>query len=237
MLSGRLVGAEALIRWRHPERGLVMPDEFIPIAEENGLILPIGEWVLRQVCRQIRAWLGDGLPPLTIAVNLSARQFRQEDLVERIRGIVEEFAVDPACIELEITESTAMEQADITVELFRALRAAGFCIAIDDFGTGYSSLSYLRRFPVDRLKIDRSFVLDIADDPNDAAIAHAVIKMAASLGLKVVAEGVETDAQRQFLQERGCDYLQGYWYGKPMDAEAFAAFVRTALGKGEMPEA
>jgi diguanylate cyclase (GGDEF)-like protein/PAS domain S-box-containing protein len=228
VLTGRLVGAEALIRWRHPERGLVMPDEFIPMAEENGLILPIGEWVLRQVCRQIRLWREAGVPVVTIAVNLSARQFRQDNLAEHILDIVAASGVAPSDLELEITESTAMEQADMTVAQCQALRAAGFGIAIDDFGTGYSSLSYLRRFPVDRLKIDRSFVLDIADDPNDAAITQAVIHMASSLGLKVVAEGVETDLQQQFLQERGCDFLQGYWFGKPMDAEAFAAFVADA---------
>ena len=229
--SGRLVGAEALIRWRHPERGLVAPAEFIPLAEENGLILPIGEWVLRQVCRQLCAWRDAGLPPLTVAVNLSARQFRQENLAEAIRKILAETGCDPAAVELEITESTAMEHADESAAVLNTLHRLGLGIAIDDFGTGYSSLSYLKRFPVDKLKIDRSFIMDIPADLNDAAIARAIIQMATSLGLTVVAEGVETQAQRDFLALHGCRLLQGYWYAKPMDAGAFAEFAaRTGDG-------
>ncbi|TAN46841.1 MAG: EAL domain-containing protein [Methylococcaceae bacterium] len=223
--SGRLVGAEALIRWQHPERGLLTPDAFIPTAEDNGLIMPIGEWVLRQVCRQIHAWREAGLQPPVIAVNLSARQFRQDNLVDCVRGILSEAGIAPASIELEITESAAMDRAETATAVFHALHELGVGIAIDDFGTGYSSLSYLKRFPVDKLKIDRSFIMDIPDDPNDAAIAQAIIHMAAGLGLQVVAEGVETEAQRDFLRQKGCDFLQGYWFDKPMPGEAFAALL------------
>ena len=226
LASKQLVGAEALIGWMHPERGLLPPDEFISVAEETGLILPIGEWVLRQVCNQIRRWREAELPPFTVAVNLSARQFRQNHLAERIQSILEETGVDPAAIDLEITEGTTMERAEVSVTVLQALHDLGLGITIDNFGTGYSSLSYLKRFPVDKLKIDRSFVRDIPDDPNDVAITRAVIQMAASLGLKVVAEGVETDDQLNSLRDWGCDILQGYWYGRPMEAEAFAAFAR-----------
>ncbi len=228
MQSGLLVGAEALIRWRHPERGMVPPLQFIPLAEENGMILPIGAWVLREVCRRISAWQQAGLPALRVAVNLSPRQFRQESLVASILGALEEFAVPASALELEITESSVMDNPDAAVLQLKKLNQHGLSIAIDDFGTGYSSLSYLKRFPVSKLKIDRSFVMDIPGDANDTAIAIAVIQLAKSLGLKTVAEGVETAAQREFLAAQGCDFLQGYWYGKPMDAAAFETFARQA---------
>ncbi|WIM04907.1 MAG: EAL domain-containing protein [Candidatus Nitricoxidivorans perseverans] len=224
--TGRMAGAEALIRWRHPVHGLVMPDRFIPIAEESGLIVPIGEWVLREVCRQVRAWRTAGLPPFFIAVNLSARQFAQERLAERICGILAEMDVEPAAIELEITESTVMDRADNAAAVLRDLHERGFRIAIDDFGTGYSSLGYLKRFPVDKLKIDRSFVMDIPGDANDAAIASAIIQMAKILGLEVVAEGVETDAQHEFLRTQGCAFQQGFRYSRPLDVAAFESFLR-----------
>jgi diguanylate cyclase (GGDEF)-like protein len=226
--SGRMVGAEALIRWHHPERGMVSPLEFIPLAEENGMILPIGTWVLREVCRQIKAWRELGLTDLRFAVNLSPRQFRQENLVDNILGILREFDVPPSALELEITEGSVMENADTAVSLLNQLSRHGLSIAIDDFGTGYSSLSHLKRFPVSKLKIDRSFVMDIPGDPDDSAIAIAVIQLARSLGLKTVAEGVETAEQRQFLSGQGCDMLQGYWYSKPLDAPSFEAFARHA---------
>jgi EAL domain-containing protein (putative c-di-GMP-specific phosphodiesterase class I) len=229
VVSGRPVGAEALIRWRHPQRGLLGPDEFIPLAEENGMILPIGEWVLREVCRQLVCWRERGLPMLPVAVNLSARQFRREELAGHICDVLREAGVPARAIELEITESTAMAQADASGDTLRALHDAGLSIAIDDFGTGYSSLGYLKRFPVDKLKIDRSFVMDIPHDANDTAIAVAIIRMARALGIQVVAEGVETEAQRDFLREQGCPFLQGYWYSRPLDAEAYEAFVRAAL--------
>lgn len=231
--TGRLLGAEALIRWRHPERGLVAPDQFIPLAEETGLILPIGEWVLDEVCRQLQQWRDEGLPLLTIAVNLSARQFRQERLVERILAILSNADVSPRAIELEITETTIMERAESAAAVLRNLHDHGFRIAIDDFGTGYSSLGYLKRFPVDNLKIDRSFIMDIPHDSNDAAIASAVIQMAKSLGLKVVAEGVETAQQRDFLRQQGCSMFQGYWLSRPLDAATFAeSFLRGPVLNG-----
>jgi EAL domain-containing protein (putative c-di-GMP-specific phosphodiesterase class I) len=228
MRSGRLVGAEALIRWHHPERGMVPPIEFIPLAEENGMILPIGTWVLREVCRQIKVWCELGLTGLRFAVNLSPRQFHQENLVGNILAILREFDVPASALELEITEGSVMENPDAAVTLLNHLNQHGLSIAIDDFGTGYSSLGYLKRFPVSKLKIDRSFVMDIPGDPDDSAIAIAVIQLARSLGLKVVAEGVETTEQRQFLSEQGCDMLQGYWYSKPLDAASFEAFALQA---------
>ncbi|GAO36932.1 diguanylate cyclase [Sulfuricella sp. T08] len=225
LASGRLVGAEALIRWHHPERGMVSPLDFIPLAEENGMILPIGTWVLREVCRQIKVWRELGLTDLRFAVNLSPRQFHQENLVGKIIGILREFDVPASALELEITESSVMENPDAAVSLLNQLNQHGLSIAIDDFGTGYSSLGYLKRFPVSKLKIDRSFVMDIPGDPDDSAIAIAVIQLGRSLGLKVVAEGVETAEQRQFLSDQGCDMLQGYWYSKPLDAASFEAFA------------
>jgi diguanylate cyclase (GGDEF)-like protein/PAS domain S-box-containing protein len=227
--SGRLVGAEALIRWHHPERGMVSPLEFIPLAEENGMILPIGTWVLREVCRQVSAWRALGLTDLRFAVNLSPRQFRQENLVGNILGILREFDVPASALELEITEGSVMENPDAAVILLHQLNLHGLSISIDDFGTGYSSLGYLKRFPVGKLKIDRSFVMDIPGDPDDSAIAIAVIQLARSLGLKTVAEGVETDEQLQFLRDQGCDIQQGYWYSKPLDAAAFEAFALQAI--------
>ena len=216
--SGRLVGAEALIRWHHPERGMVSPLEFIPLAEENGMILPIGTWVLREVCRQVSAWRALGLTDLRFAVNLSPRQFRQENLVGNILGILREFDVPASALELEITEGSVMENPDAAVILLHQLNLHGLSISIDDFGTGYSSLSYLKRFPVGKLKIDRSFVMDIPGDPDDSAIAIAVIQLARSLGLKTVAEGVETAEQLQLLSYQDCDIQQGCWYTKQLDA-------------------
>jgi diguanylate cyclase (GGDEF)-like protein/PAS domain S-box-containing protein len=226
--SGRLVGAEALIRWHHPERGMVSPLEFIPLAEENGMILSIGTWVLREVCRQVSAWRALGLTDLRFAVNLSPRQFRQENLVGNILGILREFDMPASALELEITEGSVMENPDAAVILLHQLKLHGLSISIDDFGTGYSSLSYLKRFPVGKLKIDRSFVMDIPGDPDDSAIATAVIQLARSLGLKTVAEGVETAEQLQFLSDQGCDIQQGYWYSKPLAASAFEAFALQA---------
>lgn len=225
LASGRLVGAEALIRWHHPERGMVSPLQFIPLAEENGMILPIGTWVLREVCRQIKVWRDMGLTSLRFAVNLSPRQFHDENLLGNIIAILREFDVPASALELEITESSVMENADAAERLLNHLHRHGLSIAIDDFGTGYSSLGYLKRFPVSKLKIDRSFVMDIPGDPDDSAIAIAVIQLGRSLGLKVVAEGVETGEQKQFLNDHGCDMLQGYWYSKPLDAAAFQTFA------------
>ena len=221
MASGRLLGAEALVRWRHPLKGLVAPADFIPVAEETGLIVALGEQVLRAACRQIADWQRRGLTPLTVAVNLSPRQFRQADLVATIAGILAETGADPARLELEITESAAMQNADEAVAALRRLRAMGVGLAIDDFGTGYSSLSYLKRFPIDKLKIDRSFVQGVPDDGDDTAIVQAIAAMAGSLKLKLLAEGVESEAQRAFLESLGCAEAQGWLFGRALPAADF----------------
>ncbi|MBI2912884.1 MAG: EAL domain-containing protein, partial [Chloroflexi bacterium] len=217
--NGRIVGVEALLRWQHPQRGLVLPGEFIPLAEETGLILPLGEWVLRTACAQHKAWQATGLPPLRVAVNLSARQFLQSNLVQVVVRTLNESGLDPRYLELEITESVASQNADFAILVLRELRDMGVRISVDDFGAGYSSLSYLKDFPIHTLKIDRSFVRDLTTDPNDAAIASAIIALAHSLGLNVVAEGVETEEQLAFLKERQCDEFQGYLLARPMPAE------------------
>ena len=217
--SGRVVGVEALLRWNHPERGLVPPNEFIPLLEENNLIIPVGEWVLRTACAQCRAWLDAGLPPLRMAVNLSARQFRQDNLVEMIDSILRETGIGAKLLELELTEGLLMENTSETSTILGQLKSRGVLVAIDDFATGYSSLSYLKRFPIDRLKIDRSFVRDIITDSNDAAIAMAVISLGRSLGLSVIAEGVETAAQLEFLGVQKCDEYQGFHFSRPVPPE------------------
>jgi diguanylate cyclase (GGDEF)-like protein/PAS domain S-box-containing protein len=221
MADGTLLGAEALVRWRHPVKGLVSPVDFIPVAEETGLIVALGEQVLRAACRQIVAWAESGRAPVMVAVNLSARQFRQPDLVTTIALILEETGAAPARLELEITESVAMLDADSAIAALRQLRAMGISLAIDDFGTGYSSLSYLKRFPIHRLKIDRSFIQNIPDDNDDTAIVRAIAAMAGSLKLELLAEGVETEAQRRFLESAGCTVAQGYLFGRPMPAAEF----------------
>lgn len=225
--NGETLGAEALLRWQHPEYGLVSPEVFIPLAEENGLIIPIGEWVMREVCHRISRWHQQGIAPKTVSVNLSARQFRQHDLVERIFAITEEYCLLPQRLEIEVTESVAMEDAEVASQRLHALSERGFSIAIDDFGTGYSSLSYLKRFPADRIKLDRSFVGEIPQDSDSMAVASAVIKLASSLGYEVIAEGVENEAQREFLLNEGCNMMQGYLFGRPLVAEEFEAYMRS----------
>jgi EAL domain-containing protein (putative c-di-GMP-specific phosphodiesterase class I) len=226
LLTGRLIGMEALVRWQHPEMGLVTPDKFIPLAEESGLIIPIGEWVLKTACRQNKAWNDMGYGPLRVAVNLSGRQFKQGDLAESVAAVLGETGLPPSLLELEITESTIMHNAEETIVTLRRLKEMGISLAIDDFGTGYSSLSYLKHFPIDRLKIDRSFVLDITTDPDDAAIAEAIISMAHSLKLKVTAEGVEQPDQLHFLSQRNCDEMQGYLVSRPISAEDFTLLLQ-----------
>ncbi len=223
--TGRVTGMEALIRWQHPERGLLAPGEFIAVAEDSGLIVPIGAWVLEEACRQARAWRDGGLPPLRLAVNLSPRQFRQKALVDRIGAVLDRTGFPAALLELEITESVLMDQDARVSEVFTGLKALGVSISIDDFGTGYSSLSYLRRFPVDTLKIDRSFVREVPVNLDDVAIVRAVISMARSLRLTTVAEGVETEDQMRFLRAEGCDGLQGWLHGRPMPPDEFARLV------------
>lgn len=219
--SKRVIGVEALIRWNSPELGFVSPEDFIPIAEEVGLIVPIGEWVLRTACTQNRAWQNEGHAPLVMSVNLSARQFREKNLVDKIMDILIETRLEARYLDLEITESLIMNHADSTIILLERLHELGVGLSIDDFGTGYSSLAYLKRFPVQSLKIDQSFVRDLTTDADDAAIVTAVVAMARSLKLKVIAEGVETKEQLDFLATLQCDEYQGYYFGRPVPAESF----------------
>jgi diguanylate cyclase (GGDEF)-like protein/PAS domain S-box-containing protein len=217
--TGRIVGMEALLRWKHPVFGMVQPARFIQLAEEMGLIVPIGLWVVRTACCQSIAWQQIGLGQMRIAVNLSARQFYQQDLVDSIVQILGETGLAPHLLELELTESMMMNDVEQAVDILRSLKAIGVHLSIDDFGTGYSSLSYLKRFPIDLLKIDQSFVRDITVDPDDAAIVLSIISLAHSLRLTVIAEGVETEAQLAYLRRHGCDYMQGYYFSHPLPAE------------------
>jgi diguanylate cyclase (GGDEF)-like protein len=233
--SGAIIGAEALVRWSHPEWALVRPARFIPLAEETGLIVPLGEWVLREACRQARAWLDQGLRPGVVSVNLSARQFRQEGLVHTVSRILEETRLDPSQLEMELTESMVMHNVEAAIATLQGLKSLGVALSMDDFGTGYSSLSYLKQLPVDTLKIDRSFVRDIGagEDPDEGVIAQAIISLGHSLRLKVIAEGVETDAQVRFLKRHGCDEVQGFLYGEPVAPDAYAQLLEKAKRKGK----
>ncbi|NGZ87173.1 EAL domain-containing protein [Duganella aceris] len=226
LASGRIIGMEALVRWRHPTRGMVAPVEFIPLAEETGLINPLGDWVLRTACAQLQQFICAGLPQMRVAVNLSVRQLLQKDFAASVEAVLADTGLAPHLLELEITESTLMENAQDTLAALHRLRGLGVRLSIDDFGTGYSSLSYLKRFPVDIIKIDRSFVNDVPQDADDAAIVSAIIALAHSLRLEVVAEGVETEAQLQFLRDRRCDMMQGYLLSPAVPAEQFAELVR-----------
>ena len=223
--SGRITGGEALIRWTHPVRGVVSPSQLIALAEETGLIIAIGDWVLRTVCGDCNRWAAQGLPVVPMAVNLSVRQFGREGMADSIAAMLNDSGLEASQLELEITESAVMDNAERAAVVLERLHAMGVRVALDDFGTGYSSLGYLKRFPVDSVKIDRSFISDIPQDKDDVAITRAVIAMAHSLQLKVVAEGVETAGQARFLREHGCDELQGYLFGEPCDAAAFGALL------------
>ncbi|MGB7823206.1 MAG: EAL domain-containing protein, partial [Candidatus Sulfotelmatobacter sp.] len=224
--TGRITGLEALLRWQHPDLGLVPPDKFIRIAENSGLIVPIGEWVVRTACRQARKWQDEGLPPVSVAVNVSAVQFRQEGFCELIRRVLHETGLAPQYLELELTESLLLANADLMLSVVQELKAMGVTLAIDDFGTGYSSFSYLRQFRVSKLKIDRVFIRDVAVNPDDAAITSAIISMAKSLGLKVIAEGVEDESQMSFLRAHQCDEIQGYYFSKPLAVDKVADKLR-----------
>lgn len=226
--TGRIFAAEALLRWNHPVRGIISPSVFIPLAEETGLIVPIGDWALRAACRQLKAWQDAGLPPLIISVNVSARQFRERNWASRVAEILKETGLEARYLELELTESLIMQDVPGAIATMHALEAIGVHLAIDDFGTGYSSLSALKRFPVRRLKIDRSFVTDIPLDADDMAITYAIISLAQKLGLRVIAEGVESEAQVEFLQKAGCDEIQGYFFSRPLSAEAFESLLSSA---------
>jgi EAL domain-containing protein (putative c-di-GMP-specific phosphodiesterase class I) len=223
--SSQPTGVEALIRWLHPTDGMIAPDRFIPVAEETGIIVEIGEWVLLNACREMKRWIDAGLKPLRMAVNVSARQLRRRDFCETVAGVLAESGLPPELLELEITESSVMENPQEAIVILESLGRMGVTLAIDDFGTGYSSLAYLKLFPIDHLKIDRSFVADIEHDLNDRAIAFGTIALAHSLGLRVIAEGVETDDQLELLRTNGCDEVQGYLFSKPLTGGAAFAFL------------
>ncbi|MEP6523281.1 EAL domain-containing protein [Microcoleus vaginatus DQ-U2] len=225
--TGKMIGAEALVRWNHPERGRVSPGEFIPMAEEMGLIAPLGEWVLETACRQAQTWQRAGLPPLRVAVNVSARQFERKNFTERVSEILTETGLDPKYLELELTESLVLQDEIAAAKAFTVWRDLGIRIAIDDFGTGYSSLSYPKRFPFDAIKIDKSFIRDIADDRQNAAITVAIIQMAHCMNMRVVAEGVENEQELDFLCDRECDEIQGYFFSQPLPRAEFEALLKS----------
>jgi EAL domain-containing protein (putative c-di-GMP-specific phosphodiesterase class I) len=224
---GRVTGAEVLVRWLHPEQGMVPPAKFIPLAEETGLILPLGQWVLKTACTQLASWaIQPDMAHLIVAVNVSAKEFCGADFVFKVLEIIDQTGADPKKLKLELTESLLVNNIEDVIEKMFALRAKGVSFSLDDFGTGYSSLSYLKRLPLDQLKIDQSFVRDVLIDPNDAAIARTIVALAQSLGLGVIAEGVETDTQRVFLASSGCHACQGYFFSCPLAVDAFEVFVR-----------
>jgi EAL domain-containing protein (putative c-di-GMP-specific phosphodiesterase class I)/FixJ family two-component response regulator len=226
MRSGRVAGMEALLRWRHPRLDIVSPIRFVGLAEEMGLIVPIGTWILRTACRQSKVWQEAGLPALRVAVNMSPRQFYLDDIVARVQEALTETGLEPGCLEIELTESLLMTNIEQAVDTLAKLKAMGVRLAIDDFGTGYSSLSYLKRFPIDVLKIDQSFVRDVTINSQDATIVQSIISLAHSLRLQVIAEGVETEAQLAYLQRHGCDEMQGYYFSRPLSADAMTELLQ-----------
>jgi EAL domain-containing protein (putative c-di-GMP-specific phosphodiesterase class I) len=224
--TGTVRSAEALLRWRHPERGLVPPDEFIPVAEETGQIGAIGVWVLQQACLQAKAWRDQGLPSLRVGVNISAVQFHQPGLVDSVRAALDNAGLEPRHLEIELTETCVMSNPEESIAVLEALSRMGVLVSVDDFGTGYSSMSYLRRFPIDKLKIDRTFVAEMDTRPDDASIVQAIVSLAHGLRLKVVAEGVENEAQLMALKALGCDQYQGYYCSPALPAAEFEQLVR-----------
>src|SRR5579862_7932194 len=224
--TGKVIGLEALLRWQHPEMGLVPPDKFITIAENSGLIVPIGEWVLRTACRQARAWRDEGLFAVSVAVNVSAAQLRQGSFCQLVKEVLEETGLAPHQLELELTESLLLANTGIMLSGLQELRKMGTKLSVDDFGKGYSSLSYLRQFPISKLKIDRSFIRNVTVNSDDAAIAATIISMAKSLHLKVIAEGVETEEQMSFLRTQQCDEIQGYYFSEPLPADELSDKMR-----------
>lgn len=223
--SGAVIGAEALIRWQHPEFGLLPPGKFITLAEDSGLIVPIGEWALREACRQAMAWRQQGLPDLVMAVNLSAIQFRRGNLDETVISALKDSGLDPQFLELELTESILIGDTENVLQTVQRLKMLGIKLSLDDFGTGYSSLSYLKRFAVDKVKIDQSFIRDMDKNPSDAAIVRAIIQMSKSLGLRTIAEGIEEEYLIKYLQIYHCDEAQGYYYSRPIPSEDFVQWV------------
>jgi diguanylate cyclase (GGDEF)-like protein/PAS domain S-box-containing protein len=235
MVTGQMIGVEALLRWRHPEAGLISPSSFIRVAEDTGLIIPIGEWVLRTACTQARAWQDAGYPHFRMAINISSRQFDQPDFVDMLDGVLRDTGLSPHSLELELTESIVMENVPETIMTLTDLKVRGVNLAIDDFGTGYSSLSYLKHFPFDRLKIAQEFVRDIPTDPEDAAIVEAITAMANSLGLEVIAEGVEKREQLQFLQDCHCKEMQGFYFARPMIATEMTGLLKQKWRQKPLP--
>ena len=233
MKSGSVFGAETLIRWQHPQRGLIVPDLFIPLAEETGLVSEIGEWVLRTVCEQSGHLREAGMPALNLSVNVSRYQFTHYEFENRVLQILDETKMNPAVLVLEVTESAMTDDEENAIGIMRRIRDAGLRWSLDDFGTGYSSLSYLKRFPVDTLKIDRTFVRDVITDADDEALIRAIVAMAHSLKVKVVAEGIETREQRQFLEGLGCEYGQGFFFARPLEIEAFKKYVGESVARVE----
>jgi len=222
----RVVGVEALLRWKHPQHGFVPPDQFIPLAEQNGLIIPISDWALEQCCKQLQQWHQEGLVGLRMAINLSTVQLRHVGLPQIISKLMRDYRLPPGALELEVTETTLMEDIQAAAQHLRGLRESGALIAIDDFGTGYSSLNYLRTLPLDKIKIDKSFVQDVLDDEDDATIVRTIIQLGKNLGMQVIAEGVETREQEAYIIAQGCHEGQGYLYSKPMPAEEIASWIK-----------
>jgi len=229
LITEQIVGVEVLIRWKHPARGLVQPDKFMAIAEESGVVVPLGRWVLREGCRQGRAWLDAGMPPVRVAVNISAVELRAKDFVEGVRNVLAETGLAPGSLELEVTETALLQNSKAVATVLQAIKDLGVHLALDDFGTGYSSLSHVRRLPIDALKIDRSFIRELATNSDDASVVRAMISMGRSLQMKVVAEGVETREQLECLRRYGCPEGQGYYFSKAIDAADFTRLLRRGI--------
>lgn len=229
LVTEQIAGVEGLIRWDHPEMGVVPPLEFIPVAEQNGMILPIGEWVLKEACRQNRRWHEMGLPRTPVAINMSTLQFCKEGIVEAIEDALEEAGIEPQYLELEVTESSVMQKIDRAIHTLERFRELGVAVAIDDFGTGFSSLSYLKDLPIDRLKIDRSFLHDLHDNTKNQAIVSSIIELARRLGIRVIAEGVEDHSQIDFLRQAGCHEVQGYLISRPISPDNMASLYKQRL--------
>jgi EAL domain-containing protein (putative c-di-GMP-specific phosphodiesterase class I) len=234
LMTGAITGAEALIRWLHPTRGMVSPADFIPVAEDCGLILPIGAWVLREACKQAQAWIDAGLPAMTMAANVSAMEFRDKNFLAGLVAILAETGFNPRLLELELTESVLMKHAASTAIILRTLRESGVRVAVDDFGTGYSSLSYLQKFPIDAVKIDQSFIRQISTAGDDTTIVKAVIGMARGLKLRVIAEGVETAEEVAFLRAYRCEEAQGYFFSRPVPPREFAMLLKNGMPKSNV---
>ena len=234
LMTGAITGAEALIRWLHPTRGMVSPADFIPVAEDCGLILPIGAWVLREACKQAQAWIDAGLPAMTMAANVSAMEFRDKNFLAGLVAILAETGFNPRLLELELTESVLMKHAASTAIILRTLRESGVRVAVDDFGTGYSSLSYLQKFPIDAVKIDQSFIRQISTAGDDTTIVKAVIGMARGLKLRVIAEGVETAEEVAFLRAYRCEEAQGYFFSRPVPPQEFAMLLKNGMPKSNV---